>query len=353
MPAAGGDSLTNGSLFIFTDPAVSGCDEGPASLLGNAFQRLQANDLAACDAFSAALGRGQEELGGPTPLERVRLGFLLGIARLRRIRIEEALSAAQTALRQAAALPWPAEKTLVPTHFSPETAQPLYDQTRAALHTAGLLALPTGGALLGLTREGRLLPTDKDLDLLLPHSQIRRAGEILMTLGWRPCWTSLRLANLQAFLHPGTGTTLDLIGFLHDRQRDKILTGWWLPGFPLAEGRLVELSMPRPVAFFGPFGFFWKLENPETWVAELFGPFWRTPDPGFDTLIETPALVSVTPFTRCVVLLRLLEAWLTGHRVRFLRLFAALKRRVPAAFNDMPISFADELIPPPTPWRIL
>ena len=69
MPAAGGDSLTNGSLFIFTDPAVSGCDEGPASLLGNAFQRLQANDLAAGDAFSAALGRGQEELGGPTPLE--------------------------------------------------------------------------------------------------------------------------------------------------------------------------------------------------------------------------------------------------------------------------------------------
>ncbi|AFL74047.1 adenylyltransferase/cytidyltransferase family protein [Thiocystis violascens] len=284
-------------------------------------------EQAAAD-FSAALHQDAPD-SVPTSQQRVQLGLCLGLAHYALNQIPQCLTATRPALQLAATLPWPSQAPPVPGHFDATQAQALLERLLVALCAAGIHAFAAFGTLLGLVREGRLLANDKDLDVIVPITDFERTLALLPTLGWQPAWIPLNASNFRAFVHRETGVTLDILGYTFDAQRHKVIGGWWPTGRPIAEGRVLEFSdftLVRRQSASGPF---WTPQAPETLLAEMYGPGWRQPDPDYEGYLGAPALVNFTDFTRAIGYLRLLEAWLGGHRTRVDRLLDSLTRRDP------------------------
>lgn len=272
--------------------------------------------------FSAAL-----DAAAATPMQRVRLGLCLGLAHFSLNQIAQSLQATRPALHLAAALDWPPEAPRQLAPFDAALAQRLLEQVLAELCAAGVHAFATGGALLGLVREGHLLDNDKDLDVVVPIDEFARARELLPTRGWQPAWIPITARNFCAFVHQTAGITLDLLGYAFDAQRHKYIGGWWPPGQPPHEGRMLEFSPFTLVQRPSPAGPIWAVDQPEQLLNELYGPGWRQPDPDYEHLLGTPALAVFNDYTRALAYLRLLEAWTGGRRERARRLLDALRLR--------------------------
>lgn len=97
--------------------------------------------------------------------------------------------------------------------FDSVAAQARLWQVLAALAGAGVHAFATSGTLLGLVREGSLLPFDKDLDIGLPFAEMDVATTFLLQNGWQLATTIQGMVN-PVMLHDGQGLALDLCGFV-------------------------------------------------------------------------------------------------------------------------------------------
>jgi len=242
-------------------------------------------------------------------------------------RIAPALATARQTLLLAASMPLPAH---VPSQITPidtTVAYPLLQQTLSALTCQGIQGFAFGGVLLGLVREGRLLPHDKDIDVVVPWPQFAAAGQHLLLRGWQSARTTVHADNFRCFIHPPSGITLDLFGY--DFQSEVIYGGWWPTGLARTAGRLLRFSLFALQQVDSPYGMHWAITRPEPVLTELYGSGWRVADPSFDATLETPALVAYTDYTRCWGMLRLLEAWTHGHRAACLRRLSTLARRDP------------------------
>lgn len=270
-------------------------------------------------------------LSGSAPARKaaVQQGYVLALAHARLNHFEQASAAACQALARASDLKWPETAPPEPRAFRPDVALPLLLKTLDRLARADLVAFATGGTLLGLAREGRLLSSDKDLDIAAPMAYLSQVEASLTQQGWRPNWIPLRLSNFRSFIHPETGITLDLVGSEYDAAHDRILGGWWPEGQPRASGRLLQFTPFRLERKRQGELSFWLVPEPDTLLSELFGPYWRLPDREAISLFETPALVAHNAFSHCLGYLRLLEAWLAGNQARFARLTQVLRRLDP------------------------
>ncbi|MEA3642684.1 MAG: hypothetical protein VBE63_22485, partial [Lamprobacter sp.] len=218
--------------------------------------------------------------------------------------------------------------------FDGELGLRLLRQTLVSLASQNIVAFASGGVLLGLVRNGRLLPHDKDLDIVVPMAFFPAALNALQHLGWRPAWTAVNADNFRCLVQgataPGPGMTLDLFGYAFDPERQRILGGWWPTGRAPEQGRLLQFSPFELALVDHPHGRHWDLPQPESLLVELYGPDWRTPDSEFDTTLETPALVAYNDYTRAWGRLKLLEAWVQGRPARFARTLRVLGRLDPA-----------------------
>jgi hypothetical protein len=261
--------------------------------------------------------------------QSVQQGYLLALAHARLGQFDPASHQACQALRQASRLDWPEPAAKASPVFRPDLALSLLLKTLDKLARQGFVAFATGGTLLGLVREGRLLPTDRDLDIATPLAQFAQVAGSLIDQGWQANEVPLKLINFRSFIDPATGITLDLIGSEYDAERNKVLGGWWLEGLPRAAGRVLQFTPYRLERKSQGQLNLWVIPEPDTLLSELFGPYWRLPDPDAIGLFETPALVEHNGFSHCLGYLRLLEAWLAGRQTRFARLTQALRRLDP------------------------
>lgn len=143
-----------------------------------------------------------------------------------------------------------------------------------------------GGTLLGILRDGELLPHDKDIDLGIPWDvdrewlmdQIEASEKFVMNGLIRPA-SEVAEWNF-SFVRKGTPIAVDL--FFFKREDEYWLEGFYMQPFPCLlrykqrtfttlHYRDRDLSIPC---------------HPEEMMEEIFGVGWRIPDKYFDTILS-------------------------------------------------------------------
>jgi len=197
-----------------------------------------------------------------------------------------------------------------------------------ALAGAGVQAFAHAGTLLGLTRDGRLLRFDKDMDIGVLMDAMPAADATLRALGWQRGPNEFPFANLAGYRHPGSGAWLDVCGFAVEPGTGLWLGGFWLPGLPREWQRVSEYPDPALRQIASPAGAVWAVADADAWLTTMYGD-WRTPDPDFDTLISSRNQRGFALLTQCFAFFRLARRWMEGDPRRALALAHQIRRRVP------------------------
>ena len=198
--------------------------------------------------------------------------------------------------------------------MSVTAAQATLDLLRARLDAAAIPWCLLAGTLLGIYRDGNILPYDKDMDLAIPaeieRDRVIRAlshcgeFELRHRFRWRPDDT-----YSMSFVHVKLGVTIDLF-FLHPDGERHFITGVDHPAQPMlcrirrfdfAQHRWRGTSWPIPSA-------------PERYLEDVYGTRWQEPDPGFDTVLSNPnRLPESIPLVVCHGYQRLYECLQNQH----------------------------------------
>lgn len=197
------------------------------------------------------------------------------------------------------------------TDFAQRHEALLWD-TLAQLASSGVHAFPTSGTLLGITRDGTLLPFDKDVDVGLPFSEMARAIQCLQQQGWKEDKFSSGLSNPRAFRHP-SGLVVDLCGFMIDQQANITIGGFWMAGVRWKWLRITEYPTLNLRLQLRPAGKVWLLEDPEGWLSSLYGEAWRAPDPQFNTVVGAANLRAFSPLVEYYAVAHLIKYWQAGN----------------------------------------
>ena len=186
-------------------------------------------------------------------------------------------------------------------------------QVLMGLASAEVHAFATAGTLLGLERDGHLLPFDKDLDIGVPFAEMTSACTWMASNGWTETPNPMRLANPRSFVHDESGLTIDLFAFQLDNVAGKLITGFWQCNQPWSAQRVTEFPAPLKLQRVQRAeGYHWALANPQEWLEALYGD-WRTPDHDFDTVIAAKNLRGFATLTRCFAFNRIARKWQSGQ----------------------------------------
>lgn len=226
------------------------------------------------------------------------------------------LEACVTGARQALSLlrgevgqPPPGAPIRARTMMPMEPARQVLREVRDRLTAAHLPFFLCAGTLLGIVRDGDLLPNDKDMDLGLPW-HVNRA-RVLAALASDGAFVHVPAAADEStdnerlnltLVHRETKIAVDLFFFRPDG--DHVEAGFHQRPAPiLSRMRRFDIGMLEWR------GASWPVPAPAAqYLADLYGDEWRVPDPDFDTVLssrcQTPASRDVR---RCYGYLRLYE----------------------------------------------
>ena len=166
------------------------------------------------------------------------------------------------------------------------SAQAALRATKTALDAANIPFFLAFGTLLGIVRDGDLLPHDKDLDIGLAWDVSRKEAIAAMEADERfaKAFPGADGAEKDAwnitFVHTETGIEIDLFFFKPDGG--DVLAGlyhrptplhWRFAAFETKEIDYLGAKWPAPAV-------------PETFLEAIYGPEWQTPDVGFDSLLQ-------------------------------------------------------------------
>ena len=207
-----------------------------------------------------------------------------------------------------------------PAPWDAAVAQRLVWEVLARLKAAECRVFPWAGTLLGLVRDGRLLPDDKDADLACWLEDFSLAARVLQSLGLQRATDVPPFANMATFVEPRSRLSLDLFGQWRDPVQQRVAGGVWLPGRPPSHQRLLHLPWFTLAQRAGPAGPVWWPDPAQDLLAALYGPGWRQPQPEWDALVSCAALQEVNLSWWCWACRSLARCWLTGDLARTRRL---------------------------------
>lgn len=232
-----------------------------------------------------------------------------GVILLRLGAIKEASNCFHAALASRLKHPdYPPEPPPAKKSFNLPENQALLWQALVHLSESGIHAFATAGTLLGLTREGALLPYDKDLDIGVPYGELDKACHCLTTLGWKEAKDSFGLINPRAFVHTKLKLSLDLCGYLVEKDTGITIGGLWRKDLSMEENRVTEFPTLTLKKAISPKGQIWHLENADAFLTALYGD-WKTPDPDFYTVTGAPNLRGFSTLTHCYALYKIYQHW--------------------------------------------
>lgn len=201
-------------------------------------------------------------------------------------------------------------------------------RTLADLAKAGVHAFACSGTLLGLERDGTLLPFDKDIDIALPFFEMDDATACLQAQGWKPGQNQMPLASPLEFIHSESGMFMDLCGIGLEKETGKVIGGLWRADLPWEWQRIVDYPPLTLHQVQRAEGVVWALDHPADWLEALYGD-WRTPDPDFDTVIAARNQRGFALLTQCYALYRINQRWESGQVRKALALTRHFLRNLP------------------------
>jgi len=261
--------------------------------------------------------------------------FFLGTALLHQQRVADGAQAQRQALEALCVAPLLHNPQPAMRRLADPQVEALLWQALAQLAAGGVRAFAHAGTLLGLVRERRLLPFDKDLDLGLLVAELPAAHAILRAHGWQCPPPLFAIDNMASYHHPRHDVVLDLCGLQPEPGGATLLGGFWTgQGAPAAHQRVTRFPGPLRLAQqagpAGPAGPVWWLEDPHGWLETIYGKDWRVPDPAFDTIIGAHNLVGFSALTQWYAYSRIANACLNGYWEKALRLVRlVLERHTP------------------------
>lgn len=179
------------------------------------------------------------------------------------------------------------------------------------LRKSNLIAFPIAGTLLGLEREGHLLPRDKDADLACPANALPALDSWLRQRGWQAMTRKPVFANYFSYQHPQWPIALDL--FPHYPGPDGgFISGWWLEGGKREDGRATRFPPYTLGARMTDQGEITYPAEPAQLLETIYGN-WQTPDPHFDTVVMAHNLVARTPMVVSYAYAHLLTSLLEAN----------------------------------------
>lgn len=184
------------------------------------------------------------------------------------------------------------------------------------------------GTLLGLERDGRLLPGDKDADFAVWLEDYALAGRLLQQWGLQRATDTPPFANMATFVDAGSGCSVDLFGLRRDPLRERTEGGVWLYGKPPSHQRLVLLPWFELETRSSPAGNVWWPSAPDLVLTAMYGD-WRTRRAEWDSLVSNPSIQETNLNWRCWALKGLCQCWLTGDLARTRRLVDQILARTP------------------------
>ncbi|MCE8019894.1 hypothetical protein HOP51_07165 [Halomonas sp. MCCC 1A11036] len=211
---------------------------------------------------------------------------------------------------------------------TPEVEQLMWN-TLEMLASSGVHAFPTAGTLLGLVRDGTLLPHDKDMDFSLPYCEMTRADKILKKAGWkRVPHNVIPLINPIAYYNDEFEISLDLFGVSVEKGSQKCITGFWMKGVPKEWNRITEIPEFELKKIKTPEGGeCWYPKNPELIVARFYGEGWRYPDPNFETIVSGGHVRGFSLLTQCYSFQKLYTCISNGDYGKAKNLAASIKKK--------------------------
>ena len=264
----------------------------------------------------------QNDLEGASPiLERAlelapdspTVHLVFGVMKQKAGELPEAIEHFRYALELRIAHPTKNNKTsAVRQDFDKPSTEELMWDTLSLLAKSGVHAFAAYGTLLGLVRDGGLLPFDKDIDFGIPYCEMEKARQCLESNGWIVSNVK-NMTNPLAFWHPVKGITLDLSGFVVDPSTGETFTGFWMSNIPYEWARntkYLPIDLRKGVSPTGqPI---WVLQDPEEWLEVIYGD-WTVPDPYFDTVIAAKNLCGFSLLTQCYAFSRIFSHWEKGN----------------------------------------
>lgn len=269
----------------------------------------------------------QREIAPDNP----RLLQLTGEMLRRTHRLPEAVDYYRQGLEKLIELPPPRDKSAADAEdtFDIERHEDTLWEMLAQLKAAGVQAFAAFGTLLGLVRDGQLLPFDKDIDICIPYNQMKQATECLRKHGWGEVNKSFGMVAPRAFSHPKKALAMDVFALSYDPKEQAIVTGFIMPKVPWEWNFLMAFPPMKLKQTQRPHGSVWELEDPEAFLAAEYGPGWREPDPYFATFGGEHNLVSFSWLTQCYAYIRLLGYWSKGSFKKMDALLYNMRRHEP------------------------
>lgn len=227
-------------------------------------------------------------------------------------------------------IPKPVSPDQMPLNtFDAKKAEEKLWEVLAGLKSAGVKAFPVAGTLLGLVREGSLLPFDKDIDIGIWMEDFRDTCRFFLECGMRPTPMTPRYDNYASYIDPASQIVFDICGMRREPEHMRMVGGFWLYNKPPSYQRVTHFPWIDLVEMERPSGTVWWLKHPEVMLEAIYDD-WRTPKPEWDTIISGCNLQAVTLQVRCYAFTRLLNHWLSGDILKASRYLDQLVVRMPS-----------------------
>jgi hypothetical protein len=241
--------------------------------------------------------------------------YFLGAALLHQLKVDEGVLVLRQGLEALCVAPRVYNRQIKSTKYEDPRIETLLWQALAQLAAGGVRAFAHAGTLLGLVREQRLLPFDKDLDLGLMVSELPLARSILLAHGWQPLRQIFPIDNMDSYHHPEVDVVIDLCGMEPEPGSEHLLGGFRINhGQPLGWQRFTRYPGPLKLELHdGPAGKIWQLGDPQRWLLAMYGESWRVPDPAFDTIIGAYNILGFSTLTQWYAFSKIINPWLEGH----------------------------------------